>query len=280
MMRLVWLTPAARQKRPAAEAGAWFERTVWLLALLAAPVPSSGSGAAPAPRVVVVQPVRSLGSAAADRQARACQQRVAELLDAAGVPVRVTPDMALSEARLKPFKVAVLPFNALDEGGVAALRAFVARGGRILAFYPKAPASFFTLLGVASTGPRAPDPPDAFRRIALESALAAEGFPERIEQGSWSALELAPREGTRVVGWWEGKGGRAGAAVTLNRAGMLVGHVLTAEGPRTKRQFLLAALGRLNSGVWGDAAQTQRARALSRLHEQRARWIRLTAHPG
>ncbi|MBI3947419.1 MAG: family 10 glycosylhydrolase [Armatimonadetes bacterium] len=243
-----------------------------------APEPEPGPPVPVSPRVVLVEPARPAATEAARSQARTAFGRVSGFLDLSGVPYRTLPDTSLSLSDLEGAGVALLPFNVLTDGNVASLAAFVAGGGRILAIYPQAPAGLFTLLGVTSAGSKEPEFEGQLRRIAF-AADDVPGLPDEMDQSSWRSLLLTPLEGTRVIGWWEGKGQRTWPAVTLNRAGMLVGHILTGGGPRQKREFLLVALGYLDGAVWGQSARARRVAALARLAEQRRRWLSLSGRP-
>ena len=248
------------------------------LAAVTAPEPPAGAPVPAMPRVVLLEPELAKGTDAAARSAENATKRTVRLLQRMGVPFGTLPDGDLTAAALKPYGVAVLPANRLTEGNVDSLRAFVAGGGRILAFYPQAPAGFFSLLGVASTGDRAPAVAGEFRWLSFvgteAGAEAPAGFPQNIEQSSWRALSLTPARSTQVLGWWSNKGQRS-PALTLNAAGMLMGHVITEGDARHKAEFLLAALGRLDGAVWGQAAQARTKAAASRLDETAGRWKKL-----
>ncbi|NLC56762.1 MAG: family 10 glycosylhydrolase [Armatimonadetes bacterium] len=242
-----------------------------------APAPRLAPRPPSKPRVLLVRPTRP--SRDGTRQQTAASRRIAAWLEAAGVPFASIPDTALSLATLRPYRVAVLPLNRLPRGNVQSLQAYVAQGGRLFACYPEAPEAFFSLLGVSAGGPQGPAFPGQLRRITLSGTRPADGFPSEMEQHSGHALPLQPRPGTRVLGWWQRPGQAALPAVTANRAGILVGHWLTASDARRKREFLLAALGELDPVVWAQAAVTRRQRAAARLETLQARWAEQRTRP-
>lgn len=233
--------------------------------------PEPGPPVPAAPRVVLVEPTRPFATEAVQSQARMACQRVKRLLSLSGIPYRTVADDSLSLGALEGAKVALLPFNLLSEQEATALTAFVKGGGRLLAFYPQAPSRLFGLLGVTSGGSKQPEFVGQFRRIVLAWPEVPE-LPSAIEQNSGRALFLTPLEGTRVLGWWSGGGKRTWPAITLNEAGILVGHFLTGEDLRQKEIFLREALGYLDSAVWGQAAGARRSAARERLEALRQQW--------
>lgn len=231
-------------------------------------------------RVVLVTPVHPAPNNAEARERRWALARLSRMLDRLGIPYASLPDTELSLAALRPYAVAILPGNVLTQGNTQSLEAYVAAGGRILALFPRGPDALYTLFGVSCEGVRGPASPRQFRTLLFREPDQVLGLPEQMEQNSPHALILTPAEGTRTLGWWHSRGETTLPAATLNKAGMLVGHLLTADDPHRKRAFLLAALAHLDSSLWGQAASTRRATAASRLEAQRARWKRLSSHPG
>lgn len=231
-------------------------------------------------RVVLVTPVHPAPNNAEARERRWALARLSRMLDRLGIPYASLPDTELSLAALRPYAVAILPGNVLTQGNTQSLEAYVAAGGRILALFPRGPDALYTLFGVSCEGVRGPASPRQFRTLLFREPDQVLGLPEQMEQNSPHALILTPAEGTRTLGWWHSRGETTLPAATLNKAGMLVGHLLTADDPHRKRAFLLAALAHLDSSLWGQAASTRRAAAASRLEAQRARWKRLSSHPG
>ncbi|MBI5831159.1 MAG: family 10 glycosylhydrolase [Armatimonadetes bacterium] len=190
--------------------------------------------------------------------------RAATCLRGAGLTASIASDDNLTAADLRGAPLVVLPYNRLDDGQVAALAAYVASGGRLVACFTTGSPRLPELLGLA-LGPLAePTRPDELDQMVFEeSARAALPLlPERLEQDSWNAFALTPGDGTRVLARW-GVGGRP--AITRNAAGCYVGHVLTGGDLDRKGRFLLALALDAAPALWPEVVRSAETRLAAQI---------------
>ncbi len=181
-------------------------------------------------------------------------------LDRLGIRYELLEDKAVGAGGLAGMKVAVLPLNpVLPKDAAAAMGTFVAGGGKLLVCY-HLPKPLGGLLGLRLGG--AIDGADG--RL---DAISFQGREDRkkvlARQHSWIARTLIAAGKTKVVGRWVDKSGKAttAAAVTRNKNGYFVGHVLTGHDPAGTDRLLIEMLGQL----WPDAWKRVYAHRLSRL---------------
>ncbi len=172
-----------------------------------------------------------------------------DLLERVGLEAEVLDDGAVAGGRLEGKRVAVLPLNpVLPPPAERALRTFAAGGGKLLVCY-RLPRPLGELLGVQLTGRIDP----AGERLHTLVFQGRSDRPKvRAVQRSWTAARLAPGPDARVVGWWidPARPEAKLPAVTRNRHGFFVAHVLTREDPSGKARLLLEMLGELWPTAW------------------------------
>ncbi len=189
------------------------------------------------------------------KTSRDTAERIGQWLAGVGVPHGIVLDSDVAAGALEGRRIAVFAYSPNMSDAVAeAAKQFVARGGKLVAFYTSR-ADLAALLGVgqAKYKPRAVD--GEFADVVFEAG-ALPGLPAAMRQGSWNITGFVPvGEDTRVVGYWRDKAGkRGGPAVVVNPNGAYMGHILTADDEPAKQAFVLALLGHLAPSVWKAAA--------------------------
>lgn len=157
---------------------------------------------------------------------------------------------------LSAYRLMVLPyFSQATAQETEAVRSFVEKGGKLMAFY-RLPVELCELLGI-SLGPFLQDTPThPFYAVRFAQGEVV-GLPERMIQESWSIFTAYPVGGARVVGGWCSADGQDSghAAVFMNENGCFMNHVLTADDVRAKSDFLLAMVGRFLPQQWERSAR-------------------------
>lgn len=184
----------------------------------------------------------------------------------AGLEVGMLSDRDVEAGALAGAKVALLPYNPdASEQEVAALRAFVEQGGKLIVAY-SLPSELAPLLGIEPGEWKREEYPGQLARIRLREERL-EGLPERVLQNSWNALFPQPRQ-AEVLGTWEdGQGKDTGLpAITWHPNGVFIGHVLTPGDAEAKTQLLLALLVGLRPELKGEVSRRLLARLGQFLH--------------
>jgi uncharacterized lipoprotein YddW (UPF0748 family) len=205
--------------------------------------------------VVVVRGTESAPSAAEQRVAAQCAERVTRWLGAAGITCRVLDDEAAAAGHaLDDAAVVVLPYNPkIPHPEFAALRRFVTRGGRLVVCYSSDP-HLADLMGVKLGRYASGGGWSAFRFLPG----APPHLPPRVEQRSGNILPVTPvAPGGRVLAVWEDSDGKALAdpAWVETDRGLWMTHVLLEDDPAGKQRLLLGLVGHLAPGVWPQAAR-------------------------
>ncbi len=201
-----------------------------------------------ASRIVVVSPRTPPGN---------FTRTATRLLEAAGLAPGVIPQSALPRDGLRHAALALLPHNPQwQDAELAALKQFVARGGKLFVFY-QLPAALGGLLGVRVTGWRREKHPGEFARMVFTAPRLA-GLPANVRQASWNltlARPAAPR--ARIIGRWFDDAGRdtGHAAVILSDTGLFMSHVLLADDAPAKQQMLRAWAGHFLPDLWPELAR-------------------------
>lgn len=185
---------------------------------------------------------------------------IANVLDMLDIDSVVVSDLDLQEKHLKYTKIAILPYNpSLPNGKLEILKSFVARGGKLIAFYSlpdgvdkliglqnkkweRAPGNNFE--GFLATNQRLPGQPD----FALQ------------DSNMHTRVEPADKEG-KVIATWAGKDKKDTglAAVTVTPKGAFFGHVWKGYNDGNCRQLILSVLGSLNPDFWRRSAEKEYA---------------------
>ena len=210
----------------------------------------------------------------AGRLAQRLTESTEGLLDEAGVPYERIDDADFAAGALDGRSVVILPYNRLDAPAAAALKAFAARGGKVVACFTTGAPGAYALLGLKQTGLRRPSFQGQFERIAFTGSARREWpvLPAAMAQNSWNAFGLEVLPGTRVLAQWEGGGKRTLPAVTANAHGVYVSHILTSADPSHKARFLLSCITGLCPDLWQTVVSEVHARARAKLAEAKARW--------
>ena len=172
---------------------------------------------------------------------------VAKTLEDAGLEFGVVTDTGVEAGVLANAKMAIFPYNPdISEKELDAVDQFVNSGGKIMAFY-MLPARLASLLGIENTEWSRETYAGQFSSIKFEPK-SIDGIPESINQGSWnSTIPKTLNQGTRVIGKWADNNGKISEipAITINKNGTFMGHVLLPGDALNKSQMFLAILGEL-----------------------------------
>ncbi len=184
-------------------------------------------------------------------------EQMSHLLDGAGVMTGTVTDEEVERGALAGRKLAIFAYSPnLSEAEVAAVRGFVAEGGKVLAFYSLG-GGLAELFGVSQVTHRRAEA-DEFHRVEIEAGVI-EGTPEGFIQDSWNiqAATVDPARG-RVIGWWRAPDGTRdeAPALVMSDAGIWLAHVLTGGDEAAKRRFMLAVVGHYVPEVWRQVADT------------------------
>ncbi len=143
-----------------------------------------------------------------------------------------------------------------DAAQMSALKAFRARGGKMVVFYSTSP-ELAALMGVKLVGYKKPVGAESYSKMVFWKGAPA-GSPPAIVQSSVNIFAAVPAgRGGRTVAVWHNRAGRStgDAAIIATPAGWWVTHVFLADGDENaKSQFLSAALGSAVPGSWNYAA--------------------------
>ena len=211
-----------------------------------------------APQVLVVRADSRMGPG--DPEARAYgdyASTVSATFDTIGIPNALVADTDFAAALKEGVRLVVLPYNpSLPDTATAALEAFVAKGGKLMACY-STPQEAFRLLGLRRTG-YVEAKPAAFKGFA-KTHQGLDGQPDFAAQGSWRAMVAGPAEGVkaRVVAVWRNADGSDSAtpAITLTPAGAYIGHVWFGASSKESVALMQAVAGELVPDFWKEAAQ-------------------------
>lgn len=158
---------------------------------------------------------------------------------------------------LKPARVAFLVgFNDPPKGEMDVLRAYRARGGKLVVFYSSSP-QLASLMGVKPLGYTVAPYPGRWSSMRFTAAFP-EGVPTEIRQTSSVLQRAVPEPGRgRVLATWCDRSGKStgDAAWISTTGGYWMTHVLLAEGDEDLKAQLVASLvGCLAPHLWNYAA--------------------------
>lgn len=240
-----------------------------LMALVGAPVNP--------PIVILRGDSAGLGDAAGQRRAEACAERTAAALAAVGAPTETVSDLSLNADQLAGVRLAVLPYNKVDDALAARLADYVRGGGRLAAFFTTGSGRFDALMGIRRGPLRAPAYTGQYRAIRFTQGARQRlsALPGELAQDSWTAFELSPLPGTEVIGEWGSPPRETPAAVTLGPAGVYVAHVLTSGDLYHKGLFLVSLAARADPAVWAPVLDHAWQQAQESCRQAVDRWERL-----
>jgi uncharacterized lipoprotein YddW (UPF0748 family) len=222
------------------------------------PLPRAGAppAAAGVNPVLVVQATSSTSSETERNYSGRLAARIAAWLRDCGVPATPVTDDDVAAGRFGTARIAILASN--PEPGVrelAALKRFVARGGRLVVFYSASP-GLADLMGLRLGPPQtAPKPGEWGGFRFIDPAL--EGFPARVAQEPRLLRPAYPdSRGARVIATWETALGKPLQipAWLATEHGFWMTHVMLEGDVAVKKQMLVAMLGACDPAIWRAAA--------------------------
>ncbi|MBT3375947.1 MAG: family 10 glycosylhydrolase [Lentisphaerae bacterium] len=242
------------------------KRTIWRLQgdlLLLAALGWCWSGLA-AGKVVLIRKVqREPSKYSSQRTIDEFVGTMRQRIEGAGLSADTLDDGDVTLERLKPYPLAVLPYNpGIPKSATAALRAYVEAGGKLALFYCSSE-SLLRLVGVSSVEFMGGDKLPSLKGVRFDATVLA-GAPEVMAQRSWcmNLGTLTENGGATVAATWLGEEDKALglAAATVHANGFTFGHVLLNQDPLGGTRLMLAVLGRYMPDVWREAAEGRLAR--------------------
>ena len=192
--------------------------------------------------VLVIRGAASMPPAERAAAARAAD-RVCRWLAAAGAPFARLDEEAVNDATLRDVRAAILPYNTrLPDATLAALRDFVARGGKLIVFYSADP-RLAEIVGVRLGSWKRADQPLQWCSFRFSDA-AAWNAPETVFQTSGGLLPVFPAASdVAVIAVWQDDRGRptGDPAWVAGPRGAWMSHILL-PGDSANKQHLLAGL--------------------------------------
>ena len=188
--------------------------------------------------------------------------RVEQLLSDADVIFGVIDDAAVSAGALKHADIAVLPYNPYpDARELAALKAFVKSGGKLLVFYSSSEdLAALMQMKLGDYTKAAYDGQWQYIRFVHPEKWHV---PGRIYQESTNIRPVYPgKKSSRVIAYWEDlKGKQQEPALVVSDQGVWMTHVLLNDDAQRKQELLLGLLGHFNPDVLRIAADRALAQA-------------------
>ncbi len=177
-----------------------------------------------------------------------------------GVKAQTVQVGAMANA-LKNEKLAFLVgFDRPTAGEIATLKAFQARGGKLVVFYSSSP-ELARMMGVKPLGYRMAGYAGEWSRMDF-SANCLKGVPSSILQTSTVLQRIMPLSGKgRVIATWSDRAGKHSgeAAWVASAGGYWMSHVLLADGEEDKKAQLLGAIvGSIDERLWSYEAHVKR----------------------
>ncbi len=172
-------------------------------------------------------------------------------------------DTALDAAALANRKLVILPLNGhLPDASAAALRSYLADGGKMLAFYNLS-GELARAAGIEGGPHVRQKAPGDFASIR-PSDTPLPGLPAQTAQASWNIHAAKPVEGkSRIAAYWYNAAGQSTghAALIASDNCVFMTHVLLDDGPPNKQQMLLAMIASLRPDLPAGAVERQIAQA-------------------
>ena len=188
---------------------------------------------------------------------------VARWLGEEQVAARVVAPAQMAGALANERLAFLVGFGSPSSSEMATLRAFRARGGKLVVFHSASPA-LAALMGVKPVGYRAAAYPGEWSRMDFSAKIPA-GLPPSIRQTSTVLHRIRPVEGrSRVIATWADRRGKSTGepAWIATPAGYWMSHVLLADGDEdAKAQLLGALVGSVLPQAWNLASHNARVGA-------------------
>ncbi len=176
--------------------------------------------------------------------------RMGTALERLAIAYEIVGDEEVLAGKLDGKQVAILPLNpVLSKALGERLTQFVAGGGRLIVCY-RIPAPLDALLGVRAAKTLS----DRGKLHAFTFEPLDERTSITVIQRSWIATGIELEGDTKVRAVWANHDGilSTDAAVTSNRNGFYLGHVLTSIDPEQKDLLLREMIGELWPGLWKE----------------------------
>jgi uncharacterized lipoprotein YddW (UPF0748 family) len=207
--------------------------------------------------VVLVQGTSSTPNDSERKYAAAMTRNIDRWLNLMDIRHRVITDEQIDRTSLRDVNVALLGYNPQPgERELAELRAFVARGGRLLVFY-SASAELAGILDMQLGPYLPPGAPGRWASIRFNQ-FAPPHMPMAVQQDSTNLRLPLPVQGhSRVIAtWFSASGQQAEPAWVASEKGAWMSHVLLDDGDTAnKKQMLLALIGHFDPSVWPTASR-------------------------
>ncbi len=181
--------------------------------------------------------------------------RIGAALDRLAIAYEIVGDAEVLAGRLEGKTVAILPLNpVLSKAQAVQLEKFVADGGRLIVCY-RLPAPLDAWLGVRTKGTLSDKGKlQSFTFEPTEGRAAISAI-----QRSWIANGVVPETNTQIRAVWIDRDGvpSTESAVTSNRHGFYIGHVLTSSDQSQKDLLLQEMIGELWPGMWQEVCEAR-----------------------
>jgi len=203
------------------------------------------------------------GSDAGEVDARE-RRRYAEIVSAlfgdVGLRHAIILERELTADALGKARLVVLPYNpGMSDSAVALLRNYLARGGRLLAFYAM-PHGLEEATGIPGGKHRKAERSGEFSAIR-PSGESLGGAPKEAKQASWNIAAVKPAEGrTRVLAeWFDSEGRDSGfPAILASDNTVFMTHVLLEDDRANKARLLLSLSGVHRPEFWESVIARRR----------------------
>lgn len=207
--------------------------------------------------VALVQGTSSMPNDAERRYGVLVTQRLSRWLHEIPIPHTTLTDETLTLNTLRDVKVLILGYNPNPKPHtLATLEHYLNRGGKLIIFYASDP-KLADMLGVRLGPYKGATGRHHWSGMQFGSNQN-EGYPARIHQSSHSIRPVYPTSrNAQITALWEDERGTLTdlPAVVQSDRGTWVTHVLLDDGDaQSKKQLLLASVGRLLPAAWKAAA--------------------------
>ena len=181
-----------------------------------------------------------------------------------GIDCKSKAEADLTAEDFSRASVVLLPCNGkLGDGTRGKLASYVARGGKLFAFYD-ADVAVLKHLGVAKVQYQLHKPGN-LQSVSFENGMELlAAFPDKMAHRTNSIMAPTLLPGTLAIGHWlDGNEKKVGIAATLNKNGIYYGAAYLDQDAVNGADFLLAALAIYAPDVWRQHAVSLRQSVLS-----------------
>lgn len=210
----------------------------------------------------LIQATASAPNAAERTVARRTTERLSNWLKECGIPHSVVTEEDLEKASLEA-SVLIFPYNPrIPAPGMAPLRAFSKRGGKLMVFY-SSDDRLAGMMGVSLGAVTNTRDIARWRGMVFEKS-APSGVPPSVHQQSWAIGLASPTsKNSRVIAWWMNASDHASTepAIIATPQGYWFTHILLDDDELEKQKMLTALLASLDNTIWKTAADHMRLNA-------------------